>query len=207
MFDGDTLYFHIGLMYLNPYRPTFCVLEDKFGGGAAGQELVALTAKNEYVCFAEAFSQLCLSDSWTAYFYELDNSVRPIPSMVPGEVACKLLCGPFGAWPLPAGEAGDVDLDEWDEVDDEDRESDDGTKDPLLALLDESAEAIAGDVPSGGEGEEPEAEDVPSGGEGDAGHDDAVLFDGDEADVDPPPPLLCLLFLRLLRRHDEGERS
>lgn len=147
-----------------------------------------MVSRNEYLTAHQAFSKMSVSDSWALYFYELDNSPRPIASMVPGQAGCKLLSGPHHIWPEAAGE--DMELDDWDDLDpkpegDEDSEGEEDEAagddaDPLFALLDEVA-IVMDDA-----GGDPIAElSAALGGEGGAAGDmGGEVFEGGDA-----PPL------------------
>ena len=103
LFEHSTVYFHVGLFYHSPFRPTFARMtytgnEDENSGH--GKDYVLLSAANEYFTEHEAFARLCYSDNWSMALYELESTVRPIPSMVPGTVSCRRIAAPDAQiWP------------------------------------------------------------------------------------------------------------
>ena len=145
MYDEPTLYFHIGLWYKSPIRATFSRMTlngDADETGGRGEDHVLVRAENEYLTAHRAFARLCFSDHWSMVVYELETTVRPIASMIPGAVSCKKVsCADALIWSPPrialraAGGGADDDL---DDDDDGGAESDD------VAPSEASDDAIAG---------------------------------------------------------------
>ena len=200
-------WWHIGLQYVSPLRSTFAVMvatHEEWGDAPpdARPPRVLLSAQNCYSDCVAALSKLALEREWYVQFYLLEDTLRPIVKMVPGELgAARMDAAPIAVW-LPRGARGDADADGDEDPDDDggapplldggNDKDDELDSDELDKLLAEAWEADAGPVHElAPEGEAAAGGDHELAGGGDAG-DELAPIAGDpplEAALPPPPPL------------------
>jgi hypothetical protein len=83
VFTGSHLV-HIGVHYLNPFKPTFRVCELTGRINAAGE--INATGTNCFITLFPFIAQLDRGLAWFAKFYWVQESNRPLPSMEPTRV-------------------------------------------------------------------------------------------------------------------------
>lgn len=104
--ECEEVWFHIGLLYLKPFRMTFSemrrVAQERPSEGEF-PERVSLAAACRFLTDYQATQRLCLSDGWAMQFYLLEDGGRPLPRFFPGEVSATRVAGaPVAVWPLRA---------------------------------------------------------------------------------------------------------
>ena len=119
--DAEVCYLHVGLQYGSPFRPTFSILKEKGGEGDTdrGDGYKLLEDCHLWMTAIRVANALKQSDVWMAQIYRLEDTIRPIPRMVPGVVSIrKADTAAVQIWPpaarAPRGGWGDDDDDEDD---------------------------------------------------------------------------------------------
>jgi len=90
-------WFHVGLHYLKPYRPTFHELR-RSSARPLVQGSVSLTASWGFSTFFKALAPLDRERPWWAQLFELWESEEPVAEFVPGEFCARPLAQPILFW-------------------------------------------------------------------------------------------------------------
>lgn len=154
------LWWHIGLMYFSPWRPTFHVLVPP-SAGATGAGCVSLTATAEFASSMPMFASLDLEREWWVCLFEVLESQAPCLDFVPGKLCAVPMSSPMLLWsprrqaragaahgprrPPPSGGAGGPS----EEFDD-----DDIFGDAALALEDVDTDLVVGEDEESADAEE-----------------------------------------------------
>jgi hypothetical protein len=146
---------HIGLMYLNPYRPTFqCVDIVGSEGEVDGEPIrIHVQATGSFLTELVAIKLLDKARTWTVTIYQVEGGPRPIGTLRPNLVSCRRYGAPLQLWPRPKRRvfraprvAGDRPLGPADADDLADDNPGDGDE-PDEALVPFDAEGEGGDGP------------------------------------------------------------
>eukprot|EP00972_Heterocapsa_arctica_P067809 10011934-Heterocapsa_arctica.AAC.1 len=87
------LWFHIGLHYLRPYRPTLHALS-RSSARPLVEGGVSLTADWVFSTLFAAIAELDRERPWWAQLFQLWESEEPVTELVPGELCARKLAEP-----------------------------------------------------------------------------------------------------------------
>ncbi len=83
---AETLVFHIGFMYLSPFKPTFRVVEVFQKEQEPG--LMVVKGTPEYLVEAKAYLRFNLDMRWKAHFYVIREELRPLAKIDASIAVC-----------------------------------------------------------------------------------------------------------------------
>ena len=99
-FRNGPVWWHIGLQYLQPFRPTVQRLEEV---GRKENGNIVLQQTGEFQTDMELCSQLHLEATWQLQLWEVVETVRPLPDLLPDQAEVRAFSPrPVAVWP-PAG--------------------------------------------------------------------------------------------------------
>ena len=95
--DSETVWQHVGLMYLSPFRPTFhSLVPSETGSLVVGG--VALAATNEFVSCCRALQHCDAKRAWWSQLFKVWDGKMPLGAFAPGVVSALPLTSPVLFW-------------------------------------------------------------------------------------------------------------
>ena len=95
--NPETEWLHVGLMYLNPYRPTFQHLRPSTHTPFVANGK-ALKATSEYTTSYRAFEDYDFSKAWWCTLYQIWNGLGPVHTLNPAEITVTPLAASTLFW-------------------------------------------------------------------------------------------------------------